>query len=186
MSGQQGQPQAPAGQAAPASHPPGVVGATAAAGGAAAVGDLSFDDLNAVPVTKDPKAMVLQVANSAGYTVRDEGEQVHVSVPVGALRKQDVTVSFGTKDKEGQSLITYVSTCGPARPEIAVQLLKYNTRLIHGAFAVQDYGAGDMVVIQANELAETADPLDVSRILTSIAWQADRVEEKLLGEEDQH
>jgi hypothetical protein len=130
--------------------------------------------------------MVLQVANSAGYTVRDEGEQVHVSVPVGALRKQDVTVSFGTKDKEGQSLITYVSTCGPARPEIAVQLLKYNTRLIHGAFAVQDYGAGDMVVIQANELAETADPLDVSRILTSIAWQADRVEEKLLGEEDQH
>ena len=41
--------------------------------------------------------------------------------------------------------------------------------------------SGEMIVIQTNQLAETADPLEVTRVLTSIAWQADRVEEKLLG-----
>ena len=37
-----------------------------------------------------------------------------------------------------------------------------------------------MVVLQANQLADTLDPLDVSRVLSAIAWQADKVEEKLL------
>jgi hypothetical protein len=69
------------------------------------------------------------------------------------------------------------------RPKLAMKLLEYNAKMVHGAFAVKNLGAGDMIVIQANELAETADPLAVSRLLSSIAWQADRVEEQLGGED---
>jgi hypothetical protein len=36
-----------------------------------------------------------------------------------------------------------------------------------------------MVAMQANQLVDTADPVTVSRMLTAVAWQADKVEEKL-------
>ena len=42
-------------------------------------------------------------------------------------------------------------------------------------------GGAEVVVLQANQLAETLDPLEVSRVLSAIAWQADQVEQKLVG-----
>jgi hypothetical protein len=35
-------------------------------------------------------------------------------------------------------------------------------------------------------MAATADPLAISRVLSAVAWQADKVEEKLLGGADQY
>jgi membrane protease subunit (stomatin/prohibitin family) len=176
--GQQG-PPAPPQQAAPV-----VAGAGMAAGMATgAGGGFDFSDLGDVPSTKDPKAMVRSVAAAGGYQLQEAGEMMHVTVPIGPLRKQTVTVDFGSKDKEGHSMISYLSACGPVRPKLAMKLLEYNAKMVHGAFAVKNLGAGDMIVIQANELAETADPLAVSRLLSSIAWQADRVEEQLGGED---
>jgi hypothetical protein len=64
-------------------------------------------------------------------------------------------------------------------------LLRYNTQMVHGAFAVSSSDSGEMIVVQANQLADTADPLEVTRVITAIAWQADRVEEKI-GGGDQH
>jgi hypothetical protein len=52
---------------------------------------------------------------------------------------------------------------------------------VHGAFAVQTTDSGEMVVIQANQLADTADVLEVTRVMTAVAWQADKVEQKLMG-----
>ncbi len=167
------QPTTPA-PATPAAAPP----------AAAALGGLSFADLSAVPVTKDPKAMVRQVAEAAGYEVSEQGQSLSIAVPLGALRKQNITVEFGAQDAEGGALITFTSTCGPSRPEIAGKLLQYNARLVHGAFALKNFGAGEMVVIIANELAETADPLEISRLLSAIAWQSDKVEQQLLGEDE--
>ncbi|MFV2070194.1 MAG: SPFH domain-containing protein, partial [Pirellulales bacterium] len=159
----------------------GTAATAAATAGTPFTGGMSFDDLAKVPVTKDAQAMLRDVANAAGYQVTEEGQVMHVTVPIGTLRKQVVVVDLRRRDKDGQQLITYTSTCGAARPEIAVKLLKYNTGLIHGAFAIQETEGGDMVVIQANEMAETADPLEISRRLAAIAWQADKVEEKLQG-----
>jgi hypothetical protein len=64
-------------------------------------------------------------------------------------------------------------------------LLRYNRQMPHGAFAIETSDAGEMIVVQANQLADTADPLEVTRAITAIAWQADQVEAKLLGE-DRH
>ena len=63
-------------------------------------------------------------------------------------------------------------------------LLRYNTKMIHGAFAVIDTDNGEMIVVTANRLAETLDQLEITRVITAIAWQADKVEEKLLGEDN--
>jgi len=55
--------------------------------------------------------------------------------------------------------------------------------MVMGAFAVQSTASGDVVVVCASQLAATSTALDVSRTITAIAWQADKVEEKLVGED---
>ena len=151
-----------------------------AAGAAAAAFD--FDSLAAVK--SDARAIVRSVAQAAGYAIEENNDTWHVTVPIGSLRKQVVVCQFGSKDSQGHEVFKLRSICGPSTPNNAMKLLKYNNRLVHGAFAVDDIEGQPMVILQANQLAETADPLEVSRLLTAIAWQADKVEEKLLGTDE--
>lgn len=164
---------APAGAAAP---PLAAVPAAATAG---AAGSLDFGDL--APAAVDPKALVRSVAGAAGWQLQETGDAWQAVVPVGALRKQTVVVQFGRKDDEGHDLISMTSVCGPASEKNAMALLRYNTKMVHGAFAVQATPSGEMIVVQANQLADTADPLGITRVMTAVAWQADKVEEKLGG-----
>jgi hypothetical protein len=148
-------------------------------------GGLSFADLSPNPTTtaaaSDPKTLLKSVADGAGWSIREDGELWHVTVAIGPMRKQVVSVNFAAKDDEGHTMLSYTSICGQASPNNAMVLLKYNMQMVHGAFAVQSTAAGDMVVVQANQLADTADPLEISRTISAVAWQADKVEEKLTG-----
>lgn len=143
----------------------------------------SFDQLAPVAAV-DPKAVVRGVAQAAGYAIKEAGEVWEIIVPVGALRRQTVSVDFGGQDQEGHPLVTFRSTCGPASENNALALLRYNTQLVHGAFAVANIGGAEMIVVQANRLAENTDPLGISRVLTAVAWQADKAEEKLLNKDE--
>lgn len=158
---------------------PAIAGAAAGAGAASAGGGLDFNDL--APATVDPRQMVRNVIQSSGWQLAEAGDAWQVTVPVGSLRKQVVAVDFSQRDEEGHALICYSSTCGVASEKNALALLRYNRKMVHGAFAVQPSGSGEMIVVQANQLADTADPLEVTRLLTAVAWQADKVEEKLSG-----
>jgi hypothetical protein len=131
----------------------------------------------------DPKQLVRSVAQSAGWQLLESGEAWQIVVPVGPLRKQTVIVRFDQKDPEGHALISYSSICGPSTPENAMQLLKFNAQMVMGAFCIQATPSGDMVGVCFSQLASTSAALDVSRAITSIAWQADKVEEKLVGGE---
>jgi hypothetical protein len=182
MAPQQGAPAAP--QAPPSAGAPaaGAAAAGAAAGAAASgAGGMDFGDLAPAAAAADPKQIVRSVIDSAGWQTQEAGNVWHVTVPIGALRKQTVTVDFEGKDGEGHNVISYTSICGPASEKNAMALLRYNMKMVHGAFAVQNTGSGEMVVVQANQLADTADPLEVTRVMTAVAWQADKVEEKLGG-----
>jgi membrane protease subunit (stomatin/prohibitin family) len=177
---QGGGPVAPGGTPAPPTPPsaPTPSGPQASTGPA-----MNLDALS--PVAVDPQALVRQVANSSGWSVSETGEQWEVIVPLGPLRKQTVRVRFDRTDHDGQKLISFSTTCGPATEGNAMALLRYNVQMPHGAFAVESGDAGETIVVQANQLADTADPLEVTRAITAIAWQADQVEAKLLGE-DRH
>lgn len=162
---------------------PGARAAAAAGQG----GGMDFGGLSraAPQATVDPKQLVRSVTESAGWQCLESGEAWQIVVPVGALRKQTVTVRFDQKDPDGHALISYSSVCGPSTPENAMQLLKFNAQMVMGAFGVQNTASGEMVVVCASQLAGTSTALDVSRTITSIAWQADKVEEKL-GEGDRN
>ena len=81
-------------------------------------------------------------------------------------------------------MINYWSVCGPVSPQNALALLRYNTSILHGAFAARSVAGTEMVVLQANQLAETLDGLEVSRTLAAIAWQADKAEQKIVGSDE--
>ena len=176
--------QGPANMAGPSpSAPPAPSpAAPAAAGaglGAGLAGSMDFGSLSAVKV--DPKQIVRAVSQSAGWRMEETGDDWKVIVPVGSTRKQSVIIKFGGKDAEGHELISYRSVCGPYTEQNAPLLLRFNTQMVAGAFAVENLGSGDMVVVLGNQLASTANPPETLRLITAIAWQADKVEEKLVG-----
>jgi membrane protease subunit (stomatin/prohibitin family) len=152
---------------------------TTPAGGAAAGVSLGPDFSGLAAVAAEPTTVIRAVAASAGYAVAESAGQMSITVPVGPLRKQIVHVEFGTKDAAGNAVVNYWSVCGPYEEKNAAELLRFNTGTLHGAFAVKKVGAAEMVVLQANQLAETVSPLEVGRILAALAWQADQVEQKL-------
>ncbi|MDA1053117.1 MAG: SPFH domain-containing protein [Planctomycetota bacterium] len=171
-------------QAAPAASPASPPVPTGTSQPTVPSGGLNFDALSTSAA--DPKQLVrtvLQAIQRVG--IDEQGDTWHVTVPLGALRKQTVTIDFSRCDEAGHSIIAYSATCGPATPQNALLLLRFNQQMVHGAFAVQSTPSGDMVVVQANQLADTADPLEITRLVTAVAWQADRAEEKLTGG-DQH
>lgn len=139
---------------------------------------------NLAPVALDPKAIVRQVALSAGYAVAEAGDGLAVTVQVGPLRKQVVRVDFSALDEEGHKLVSYQSTCGPADERNAAALLRYNSQIKHGAFAIAAIGGQETIVVQASQLADAIDPREVLRVLTALAWHADKAEEQLLGRDE--
>jgi membrane protease subunit (stomatin/prohibitin family) len=138
---------------------------------------LNFDELAAATV--DPKAVVRSVVQAAGYELSESGERWQVVVPVGATRKQKVSVEFGQADEQGHAIVRFWSVCGPALEKNAMALLRYNATIPQGAFAIQTLEGAQVLVLQANHLTDTLDALAVSRTLSAIAWQADAVEQKL-------
>jgi membrane protease subunit (stomatin/prohibitin family) len=164
---------APAMPAAP------VQAAAAATAPVPAMPGLDFGQLKRA--VADPKAIVRTVVQSSGYALDETGDDWHVTVPVGPTRKQMVHVEFGKSDAGGHATVTYWSVCGAYQEDNAATLLRFNTSLVLGAFAIKKIADTEMVVLQTNQLADTLTPLDVNRILSAIAWQADQVEENLSG-----
>jgi hypothetical protein len=152
------------------------------AAAASSAGGLDFGDLS--PATADPRSLIRTVVQSAGYALQENGDLWNVTVPIGTLRKQVVRIQFGEKDDSGHEIVTYSSTCGPFNDKNAAALLRYNTKTVYAAFAVQAGTGGEQLLMRTNQLAESLDPLAVGRVIAAIAWQADKVEEKLLGTDE--
>ncbi|HEV7279555.1 MAG TPA: SPFH domain-containing protein [Pirellulaceae bacterium] len=185
-----GQAPPPAGAVPPGSVPPGSAGGGTAAGagaiaGAGGLAGLSFDDLQRVTSRPavDPRELVQAVANSSGWKLDNSREPWEITVSINNLRKQVVRVRFDRTDESGAQVLSFSSSCGPMDEKNASALLKYNTQILHGAFAIESTPSGEQVVLQCNELAQTTSALDVSRAISQLAWQADKVEEKLTGED---
>ncbi|MEX2142685.1 MAG: SPFH domain-containing protein [Pirellulales bacterium] len=166
--------------AAPA-VPPRTSATPSAGAPVAASGGLGLDFSELARTTTDPKTVVRQVCESSGYAVEEQGDAWQVTVPIGGLRKQVVTVRYDQKDPQGHPIVAYQSSCGPVNEQTALTLLRYNTKMVHGAFAVQKVGETEMVMIQANQLVDMLNVIGVTQVLSAVAWQADQVEEKMMG-----
>lgn len=177
------QPAAPAG-AAPMAQP--VVAAAPNAGATTgAAPKLNLNALESSAPAVNIRDIVRKVARTSNWTLKEQGDQWGIVVPVGSLRKQTVYATFGRKDDDGHELICFWSPCGPANPSNAVTLLRFNHQTLHGAFAFQpsEHG-GEELVLRSNLLADTTDPMEVVRVVSAIAFQADEVEQQLTGSDE--
>jgi hypothetical protein len=143
---------------------------------------LDFGDL--ASQAPDVRTLVRSVITAGGYALEESGDTWRVTLPIGPLRKQSVRIGFGQSDDNGHPIVTYSSTCGPFNDKNAAALLRYNTKMIHAAFAVESIEGRDMIVLRANQMVDTLDPAAVTRVLPAIAWQADKAEEKLVGSDE--
>ena len=159
--------------------------AAAPAGAAPTAGSpttgIDFSNMASANPTGDVRDTLKQIAQSSNWQVEESEGVWRLTVPVGTLRKQYVHVSFDGQDESGHSLVSIWSSCGALDARNAVMLLRYNSQLIHGAFAVKNVDGIDHLVIRGNLLADTADILELTRTVTAIAWQADKYEEQLIG-----
>jgi membrane protease subunit (stomatin/prohibitin family) len=175
-------------QQAPASAAPPQLASPAAAPTAGAAPSRPALDFSQLAPSTDSIANVKQalkaIAGQANWPVDDSQAVWLITVSVGSLRKQKVHVDFAGVDDEGHKLVSFWSSCGAVNPSQAMMLLRYNSQIVHGAFAIQNIDGRDLLVLRGNLLADTADVLELTRTLTAIAWQADRVEEQMFGVDD--
>lgn len=135
------------------------------------------------PIAVDPQTLVRSAAASQGWTLLEGPENWDIVIPIDSERQQTVVVRFDRQDRDGHDMICFSTTCGPVQEKLTLALLRHNTRMVHTAFAVDDGPEGEMVVMQANQLAETANRPEVIQLISTVARRADRVEKQLLGED---
>jgi hypothetical protein len=128
-----------------------------------------------------PSDLVRQAASAAGWSVMELGDDLQIDVATADRRSQIVSVHFQRRDREGQPLLVFASLCGPLDEHNAAPLLRYNSKLNYGAFAVErSAGQEEMVVLRAI-VPWPIDAGAVRRIVGEIAARADKVEGKLTG-----
>lgn len=130
---------------------------------------------------EDPKTLVQRVAESSDWELDTTDSIWTITVRLGSLRRQRVLVRFHERDSAGHALLHFLSYAGPASEELAMNVLRRNNSLVHGAFAIEKTTAGEVFVVKSTQLVETADMLEISRAVTSIAWYADQLEKELYG-----
>ena len=138
---------------------------------------------DAPDATSDPIALVREFASRSGYQVEETADKLKVLVPVGNLRKQIVWCGVYQPQSTGGQVVRFWSVCGPATEKNAVALLRFNAQLAIGAFAYDKLDGQEVIILQTTVPAATMTVFDVARILPALAWQADRVEEQLSGED---
>jgi len=158
----------------------GAVGNSVMSGGAQTVQQPEKD---APDATSDPIALVREFASRSGYQVEETADKLKVLVPVGNLRKQIVWCGVYQPQSTGGQVVRFWSVCGPATEKNAVALLRFNAQLAIGAFAYDKLDGQEVIILQTTVPAATMTVFDVARILPALAWQADRVEEQLSGED---
>ncbi|MBN2559710.1 MAG: YbjN domain-containing protein [Phycisphaerae bacterium] len=127
----------------------------------------------------DTEELLRRVVAEAGFEYDKTRAGYRVIVPIGESRRQQVHVLFNGRDDEGHDVISFLSVCGPADERRAMTLLRFNSKLVYGAFAVKRIEDRDYFVVTANQLAATADADEIRKQLAEVAKRADAVEMKL-------
>jgi hypothetical protein len=120
------------------------------------------------------------LAKQLGWQLQASSQPWLLSLAIGPLRRQDVHVDFSGVDEAGHRVISIWSSCGAIDPSDALNLLRYNAQIVHGAFAVLTAEGVNQLVIRGNLLADTADPLELMRTVSAVAWQASQAQQRLM------
>jgi membrane protease subunit (stomatin/prohibitin family) len=121
------------------------------------------------------------IGKQSGWQIKESEQEWSLTVSMGPLRRQVVHVDFSGVDEAGHRIVSVWAACGEVNPNNAMALLRYNAQIVHGAFAVQNVDGTNVLVIRGNLLADTADPLELTRTITAVAWQSSQADQQFDG-----
>jgi membrane protease subunit (stomatin/prohibitin family) len=121
---------------------------------------------------------IRNIAKQSGWQITETDLEWSLVVSMGPLRRQVVHISFAGVDEAGHRIVSIWATCGQVNPNNAMALLRYNSQIVHGAFAVQTVDGANVLVIRGNLLADTADLLELTRTITAVAWQSSQADQQ--------
>jgi serine/threonine-protein kinase len=122
---------------------------------------------------------------SGASRVKLPGGGFEVSVDLPARRRQRVAVEVLQAAVGGEELVRVSSPCGPADESYAVRALELNSRVHHGALAIELFDGARRFVMRNCHPRATCDPEELRRSVLEVASAADELEALLLGE-DRH
>ena len=102
-----------------------------------------------------------------------------LTVPLEGGRKQRVTVSFASKDSEGEPLVVIYTECGPAEAKNFEWALRQNLRMAFGAIAIRDRDDEPIFVMVNTHLRAAATPDEVRKSVLLLARKGDKLEKAL-------
>lgn len=122
--------------------------------------------------------IIQNMAQQQGWVWKFQNNEFLIEVATMAGRTQVVHIMYGN-DPDGMQMLYVWSPVGPAQlaQRDPLWLLNYNTELSWGACALFN----NQLVIKDSQLASTADPEELGRMIINIARVADQLEAQLMG-----
>jgi hypothetical protein len=135
----------------------------------------------------DITAKIQQVASMAGIKGQRQGELLSYGWDFGHGRDQMVYVAPFAETDDGLNVICFFSPCqrlgtgflSGMSKQVALQLLRTNSELEFGHFAVMKLGGEEMICVRATQILETMEVQEFEQKCLAVARLADAWEEKI-------
>lgn len=146
-----------------------------------AVAGLDAIEPQEIPEPADPDVarLVDQFARSSGYEATPTRRGWRLVVPLRLDRRQAVYIGPAGTDSEGRSIVSLVSVCGPVDERDCRGVLKLNSRIVEGRFAVRVLRGEEYFVVIENVAADSLARLSASNLVRRVAQSADGLEDRL-------
>ncbi|MDP7252327.1 MAG: hypothetical protein QGF00_22145 [Planctomycetota bacterium] len=131
--------------------------------------------------------MRLAVDGTNWQLSEDSPLQFTVTVALPENRRQNVHCIFQEESDEQSTPLTLVYTeCGPANENAYEWALRLNTKLPFGAVGLREVDGKLLFVMVNSFMRETVRPIELQKSIARLAKEADALEKKLTGGEDQY
>ncbi|WP_422930814.1 hypothetical protein [Singulisphaera sp. PoT] len=131
------------------------------------------------PADPDVTRIIREIVARSGYEAGPSSHGWRIVVPLQLDRKQAVYLGHASTDREGRSILSLVSVCGPANDRDARILLKHNARSVEWHFAIKVLRGEEYFVVIQNLASDTIAAFDPMSIVRRIAEAADSLEDRL-------
>jgi hypothetical protein len=132
----------------------------------------------------ETEELLQRIAVASEFATEKTASGYQVTVPLGEDRKQRVHVVFSGHDDEGHDVISFMSICGAYDAKHASTLLRFNSKLTYGSFAIKTVEGQEYFVVTSNQLASAASADGIRKVLFEIARRADGIEAQLSKGQD--
>lgn len=135
----------------------------------------------------DIVAKIHQVAGMAGIKGQRDGNLLSFAWDFGEGRDQMVYIAPFAETDDGLNVICFFSPCqrlgtgflSGISKQTALQLLRTNSELDFGHFAVMKLGGDEMICVRATQILETMEVQEFEQQCLAVARLADAWEEKI-------